>query len=135
MKILQSIVNAILAHSQGELPYEACGYLAGNNGVATNFYALTNTDKAADHFTMDPKEQFAAMKEMREHGLDLLAVYHSHPDTPARPSAEDVRLAFDPNVSYVIISLADSERVVKSFRICKGTVSPEDIEIIAKNQP
>ena len=130
MKILESIFNATVKHSQAELPNEACGYLAEKNEIVSKYYALTNTDKAVDHFTMDPKEQFAAIKDMRECGATLCAVYHSHPETPARPSAEDICLAFDPNISYVIISLADSEKtVVKSFRINKGIVDAEEIEI------
>ena len=129
MKILASTISAIIKHSKEELPYEACGYLAQENGVVTKHYALTNTDKAADHFTMDPKEQFAAIKDMRERGITLCAVYHSHPETPARPSEEDIRLAFDPSISYVIVSLADNESCVKSFRINKGIVDSEEIEI------
>ncbi len=133
MKILKSTINAIIQHSKEELPYEACGYLAQENGLVAKHYALTNTDKAADHFSMDPKEQFAVTKEIRECGATLCAVYHSHPETPARPSVEDIRLAFDPNVSYVIISLADSKNSdVKSFRIYKGIVEAEDIEIVTE---
>jgi len=121
----------IVAHARGELPFEACGYLAEKDGVARTFLAMANTDKAADHFSMDPAEQFAAIKAMRAGGETLRAVYHSHPETPARPSAEDIRLAFDPQVSYVIISLADPENVeVKSYRIVNGEVFPEGITTI-----
>ena len=130
MKILESVVSAMVKHSQAELPYESCGYLAQEHGIVNTHYELTNTDKAADHFSMDPKEQFAAIKEIRGCGATLCAVYHSHPETPARPSEEDIRLAFDPDVSYVIISLADGQSSVKSFRINNGIVVAEDIEIV-----
>ena len=90
-----------------------------------------NIDKAADHFSLDPAEQFAAIKAMRGQGQHLRAVYHSHPETPARPSLEDIRLAYDPEISYVIISLADPERFeVKSFRISQGQVSSEEIQLV-----
>lgn len=127
----QKILDGMVAHAQKELPFEACGYLAEKNGVVCTFIALTNTDKAADHFSMDPAEQFAAVKQMRANEEKLRAVYHSHPATPARPSAEDIRLAFDTQISYVIISLADPEKVeVKAYKIDKGEVFPEAITFI-----
>ena len=127
----KDILAGIIAHAREELPFEACGYLAEKDGVVRTFLAMTNTDKAADHFSMDPVEQFAAVKTMRAGGEKLRGVYHSHPETPARPSAEDIRLAFDPQVSYVIISLADLENIeVKSYTIVNGEVTPEEIRIV-----
>ncbi len=131
MKISNTVIKAITAHAQREMPHEACGYLVGDETMVHYHYEMTNLDKAADHFSMDPNEQFAAVKDMREQGTTLLAVYHSHPETPSRPSEEDIRLAYDPNISHVIISLADPENItIKSFKICKGNVSLEEIEIV-----
>ena len=79
---------------------------------------------------MDPKEQFAAIKDMRGLGLKLRGVYHSHPATSARPSAEDIRLAHDPDIMYVIVSLADKNPAVSAFSIHKGEVTPEHIEVL-----
>lgn len=129
MKITTSVLKSITEHGRRELPLEACGYLAQKNGIVTKHYEMRNQDHRGDHFTMDPREQFAAVKDMRESGLKLAAVYHSHPETPARPSEEDIRLAYDPEISYVIISLADQGKtVVKSFKIRKGKVSHEVLE-------
>jgi proteasome lid subunit RPN8/RPN11 len=130
LRIKQSVLQAITAHANRELPNEACGYLATENDIVTSYYELTNIDKAVDHFSMDPQEQFRAVKEMRRRGQVLKAVYHSHPETPPRPSGEDIRLAYDPELSFVIISLAPVEAPVKSFLIVKGQVSEELIEII-----
>jgi proteasome lid subunit RPN8/RPN11 len=61
----------------------------------------------------------------------MLAIYHSHPESPARPSEEDIRLALTPGVSYLIVSLEDAQQpVVKSFKIDQGTVQSEEIAII-----
>jgi len=128
--VTRQVVEAIIGHSHRELPHESCGYLAGEHGILVRHYELTNLDKAADHFSMDPREQFAAIKDMRNRELTSGAVYHSHPDTPARPSEEDIRLAYDPEISYFIISLAGPEPDVKSFRIRNGEVFPEQIEIV-----
>ncbi len=130
MVINQSVLSAITIHATKELPHEACGYLAERNGIIEQHYEMTNIDKAADHFSMNPSEQFAAIKEMRKQGQKLAAVYHSHPETPARPSEEDIRLAYDPGISHVIISLAVPESIsVKAYKITSGQVFPENIEI------
>ena len=108
MNINQDVIQSIIDHAKKEAPYEACGCLAEKEGVITCHYGLTNLDKAAEHFSMDPQEQFTAIRDMRSKGLKLAGIYHSHPETPARPSEEDIRLAYDPEVSYVIVSLAES---------------------------
>jgi proteasome lid subunit RPN8/RPN11 len=64
---------------------------------------------------------------MRAKGFVLLGNFHSHPETPARPSAEDIRLAFDPALSYIIISLKDEEPVLKSFIISGGAAAEESV--------
>ena len=80
---------------------------------------------------MEPKEQFAVVKDLRAKGLTLLANYHSHPESPARPSEEDIRLALTPEISYLIISLADPQSPsVKSYQIDQGRVALEEIELI-----
>jgi proteasome lid subunit RPN8/RPN11 len=66
---------------------------------------------------------------MRKNGWTLLGNFHSHPATPARPSAEDIRLAFDPSLSYVIISLEAEEPVIKSFTIQKGRAAEETLAV------
>ncbi len=130
IKITRKVLQAIITHSQRELPHESCGYLAGKHDILLRHYEMTNLDKAADHFSMDPKEQFAAIKDMRNRGLKLMAVYHSHPETPARPSEEDILLAYDPHVSYIIVSMAGTEPDVRSFHIQKGEVIAEKIECV-----
>ena len=120
----------MVAHAVAELPNEACGYLAGKDGIITRVFLLTNTDHSPEHFSFDPAEQFVALKSSREEGIRILANFHSHPKTPARPSDEDVRLAFDPEISYVIISLAKDEAVINSYRIADSGVEKEKIDII-----
>ena len=128
--IKKDVLEKIIAHAKKDLPNEACGYLAGSDGVVTCSYQLTNVDHSPEHFSFDPSEQFKTLKDARNKGLQILANYHSHPSTPARPSIEDIRLAYDPDISYVIISLANNEPSIKSFIIRDGKVEPEDIKII-----
>jgi proteasome lid subunit RPN8/RPN11 len=119
----------IAAHARSGLPNEACGLLAGEilgeDRFVRGVYCLENTDRNPEHFSMAPEDQFRVISEIRKKGWVLLGNFHSHPSTPARPSAEDIRLAFDPALSYVIISLKDPEPVLKSFRIWGGLADEE----------
>lgn len=122
----------ILNHSIKACPNEACGLLCGRieNGVkyVEKVYLLTNIDNSPEHFSMDPKEQFAAVKDMRSDGHVMLGNFHSHPASPSRPSEEDKRLAFDQEASYLIMSLMDEQNIVlKSFNILKNEDEEEKL--------
>ena len=129
LTIPQAIIDAIIAHAQRDFPLEACGILGGTAGVVSEHYPMANTDRSNEHFTMAPKEQFAVIKDLRTKGKEMLVIYHSHPETPARPSVEDIRLALTPNVSSLIVSLAGGTPEVKSYRIDNWAVTLEPITI------
>ncbi len=107
LTIDQSIADAMIAAARRVTPLEACGLLGGKDGQATAFYELANADASREHYTMLPQEQFDAIKDMRSKGARMLAIWHSHPETPARMSEEDLRLAYTPDVVYLIVSLAN----------------------------
>jgi proteasome lid subunit RPN8/RPN11 len=130
MKLAPEVRDQIVAHARQDAPNEACGYLSAKHGVVSRAFRLTNADASPEHYTLVPAEQFAAVREMRKSGHELRAVYHSHPASPARMSQEDLRLAFDCGLSYVIISLAGEEPVVKSFTIHDGMAFEEEFEIV-----
>jgi proteasome lid subunit RPN8/RPN11 len=114
------IVADMIRHAGEQAPVEACGLLVGVGVEVTDSYRLTNVDASSEHFSLDPKEQFAVIKDIRPKGWDVLAVYHSHPETPARMSQEDLRLALAPEMRYVIVSLAGEEPQVKCFTVWEG---------------
>ncbi len=121
MTIAQSVFGEMLDKARETAPLEACGLLAGNGERATKCYVLTNADASSEHYSMKPEEQFAAVKDMRAAGLKMLAIWHSHPASPARMSAEDMRLAYTPDIVYVIASLADGgEPRVRAFTVQNG---------------
>ncbi len=130
MKITRETVDEIIAHGWAEAPLEACGYLAAKDGIICRSIAMRNVDASPVHSAMDPAEQFAAVRNCRTEGFSIRAVYHSHPETDAYPSAEDIRLAYDPGLSYVIVSLAGNHPTVHSFTITGESVSQEHLEII-----
>ena len=125
--------ETILAHARKEAPVEACGLIAGriegNDKFIEKVYILTNTDHAEEHFTLDPKEQLAAVKDMRANGLVPLGNWHSHPVSPSRPSDEDKRLAYDSKASYLILSLMEETPVLNSFHVENNEASKEELII------
>lgn len=130
----KSDYDKIVEHAKKNLPEEACGLLGGTkNGdekTIEKVYLLTNIDHTNEHFSMDPKEQLAAVKDMRANGLELLGNWHSHPESPSRPSEEDKRLAYDPTVNYLILSLMEEEPVLRAFAIDKDrNVTVEEITV------
>jgi proteasome lid subunit RPN8/RPN11 len=130
LRITEAVRNGIIAQARQEAPLEACGYLAEQDGIVIRHYPLTNADASEEHYSLKPEEQFAAVRQMRATGLKLRAVYHSHPASPARPSEEDIKLAHDQEISYVIVSLLEGKETVRSFSIKESLVTTEDIEIV-----
>ena len=129
LSIEESVYDEIVLHAKALKPVESCGYLAGKEGHIQQLYKMTNLDNEPDHFTFDPKEQFAVLKASRAAGTQLLAVYHSHPVSPARPSIEDLRLLKDPSMIYVIVSLEKDQADLKAFRIVEMVVTELNVTI------
>lgn len=134
IKLTKSDFKKILAHAVKELPDEACGLIAGTvegcDKEIKRVYLLTNIDHSNEHFSLDPKEQLEAIKDMRKNGFVPLGNWHSHPESPSRPSEEDKRLAFDSKASYMILSLMDRENpVLNSFKITGDTAEKEELVI------
>jgi [CysO sulfur-carrier protein]-S-L-cysteine hydrolase len=127
IRVPQHIINAIFEQAYNELPNETCGLLAGTSNEVVKHFPMTNIDHSPEHFSFDPAEQFKVLREARAEGLQIIANYHSHPETPARPSEEDILLAYDPNILYFIASLATEIPVLKAFRIQNGKVTEEII--------
>ena len=131
--IRQSDLDRITEHAMAQRPDEACGLIAGieaedGSREIKKIYLLTNTDHTNEHFSIDPREQLAAVKDMRAQGLKPLGNWHSHPETPSRPSEEDKRLANDSKASYLILSLAEEGHpVLNSFHV-EGPVEARTAE-------
>ena len=130
IRMRDHLYDEIVNYAKEHLPEEACGLVAGKKEGKDKFiekvYCLTNIDHSNEHFSLDPKEQLAAVKDMRANGLVPLGNWHSHPESPSRPSEEDKRLAYDSTASYMILSLMDNENpVLNSFHI-KGTESEKE---------
>ncbi|URA09232.1 Mov34/MPN/PAD-1 family protein [Thermospira aquatica] len=126
----KDVYNKIIQHARRDLPLEACGYMAGKENTITEVFEMTNIDKSSEHFSFDPKEQFDVHKKVRNMGLKIIGVYHSHPSTPARMSEEDRKLAYDKSLLYAIVSLSTRKPIFKIFRLEEETPKEEKYKLI-----
>lgn len=132
IQLPRTIVNQILSHAQHSPEDEVCGLIASRGGIPCHSYPVDNVSSEPDRlFRMDPKQQIDAMREMRESGEELFAIYHSHPHAPAAPSVADLEQAAYPEALYLIVSL-DTKGVLEmqGFRLKDGDVVPEALEVI-----
>jgi proteasome lid subunit RPN8/RPN11 len=120
----KSVQDDIIAHAKDTLPNECCGYITGKGNAGMTVYPMTNVDASPVHFSFDPQDQFRVIKAARAKGEVPLVVYHSHPESPARLSNEDLRLLTDPEMVYVIVSLHNNAVDIKAYRINNRNVIP-----------
>ncbi|MBR0036111.1 MAG: M67 family metallopeptidase [Bacteroidales bacterium] len=127
MKIDEKVIDELIAQASQDAPNESCGYLLGTGETVTENYPMENIDHSPEHFSFNPREQFAALRYARQQGLQILANWHSHPASPSRPSEEDLRLANDPTIRYAILSLLNGEPRLNSFKILDGKVVDKEV--------
>ncbi len=121
-----ALIHALWAHAERDAPRECVGVLGGvldgETARAEALYPLANiSGRPTTEYLADPVHLLRALKVMAADRQHLVALYHSHPLGPARPSATDARLAQYP-VPYVIADL--STRTLAAFRLPGGTVVP-----------
>ncbi len=124
------LVNQILQQAQQAEDSEVCGLVSARDGQPLHCYPVANAaEKIAHRFRMHPQQQIEAMRQIRERGEELFAIYHSHPHTPAQPSATDLREAAYPDALYIIVSLATEGTLeMRGFRLQNGSI--EDVDFV-----
>lgn len=106
VRLPRSIVNQLLHLAQKSPEEEICGLISRDRCGFKKCYPVVNAaDDKKRCFALDPKGQIEAMRIMREHGEELAAIYHSHPDSSPLPSLADIEQHEYPGVLYLIISL------------------------------
>ncbi len=104
--IPRKLTQKLLHLAQISPEQEVCGLIGGQGNFARSCYPVNNiSEQPAIRFEMDPEQQIAAMKTMRDKDEQLLAIYHSHPSAAAEPSQRDIQLASYPDAVYLLISL------------------------------
>lgn len=98
--------------------------MGGIDGRVERLYPVHNYLASPVAYEMEPLQQLEAMMDIEDRGLELLAIYHSHPHGPERPSPMDVAQAYYPDAATIIVSLRDLRQpVARAFTIVDGIVS------------
>jgi proteasome lid subunit RPN8/RPN11 len=123
------MARAIVAHAQREAPRECCGVIAGRDGLPVRLYETRNVAEGNRLYEIDPAQLIELeFQELPRSETEIVAIYHSHPTSPAYPSATDVDLAFWPSAIYLICSLADTNQpTINGFRIRDGGIDEVDL--------
>lgn len=107
----REILEDIRRHAAETYPEECCGLLIGrlsdgqNEAVGARPVQNRNENRRVDRYVIDPDDYRKIDREARREGLDIVGIYHSHPDHPAEPSSTDLEQATFPGFTYVIVSV------------------------------
>ena len=134
LRLRNEVYVQVLAHCITGLPDEACGLLAGApaTGEVSVCYPTRNAAASARIYTVDPKDHLRADRDAGSRGLEVIGVFHSHTHTDAYPSPTDVAQAPDPSWHYVLVSLRDSEPVLRSYTIVDGRIEEESVVVLTQ---
>jgi [CysO sulfur-carrier protein]-S-L-cysteine hydrolase len=133
LTIPRPVFDAVLAHARAELPNECCGLLAGSGDRVTAHLPLVNELRSPTAFRSEPRSMLAAMTAMRTAGVDLVAVYHSHPVSAPVPSKRDVADNVYDDVLHVIVGLAGPAPEIGVWQITKAGC--EEVEWVISDEP
>ena len=107
MKLSQQLLHQTHLHLEASYPNEGCGVMLGRDGTVTEVISADNqrNDSARNRYLIDPLVYLKIEREADKRGLQVLGIYHSHPDVAARPSQFDLDHAW-PTFAYVIVAVA-----------------------------
>jgi proteasome lid subunit RPN8/RPN11 len=130
LRLTRAQLDSIVRHARSHKPLEACGILAGDpDGTVRQVFLMENAEHSPTLYMMDSREQFHVFDEIERKEMELVAIFHSHPHSPAVPSARDCELAFYPDALYLIISLVDDSPEWHAYRILDGKVSEVEVTV------
>ena len=112
LKVGSELLEKLRAHVVSGYPLEVCGFLLGSldpdareTHVRSSRLAINGRVDAAHHrYLIEAEEYRVVERQAADDGMDIVGVYHSHPDAPAEPSAFDLAHAW-PNQIYLIVSV------------------------------
>lgn len=131
----RAVYTEMVSQAVAEAPLECCGFLAGpafaeGQGTVAARYPLVNAAASRTEYDADPKSLFAATKDIRNRGWEVLAVYHSHPTSPPVPSRTDLARAYWAGVVHFIISLQSSQPEVRGWCLSQEDYHEAEWEIL-----
>jgi proteasome lid subunit RPN8/RPN11 len=129
--VRNAVREAVIAHAREEAPLECCGLLLGTPGVVEEAVRARNLRQSTTAFLVDPADHFAAIRRVRKEGRTIVGAYHSHPRSPAIPSAADLREAQFADFLYVIVSLeAPGAPDIRGYRLTRDAFVPARLVVM-----
>lgn len=126
------MLEALIDHARQDPKRECCGFLAGRAGTITRVYPAENVAiKPVTNYEVATKEIVHLTRAMRAAGLEMLGIYHSHPNGKGEPSETDIATVSYPDVAYFIISpVLEVETPVRAFSIRDGQVAESEMIVV-----
>jgi proteasome lid subunit RPN8/RPN11 len=121
--------QAMRRHVSRHFPLEACGLLAGKNERVEMALGIPNADRSRVRFRMEAGAQWRAFQRMEAAGLELVGIYHSHPNGPELPSETDIAESMYP-VAQIILYRVKGRWQARAFRIEGGKVNEITLEYL-----
>ncbi|HEY9051502.1 MAG TPA: M67 family metallopeptidase [Gammaproteobacteria bacterium] len=120
------IVSQLVTEAKANTEVEICGLISKKDNETFRVYPIDNIASEKHHrFEMEPAQQIAAMKTMRDNNETLFAIYHTHPHGTAEPSVTDIEQASYPDTLNLIIALdTDNAPEMRGFYLRNGQVEP-----------
>ena len=124
-RLSPEMARAMIAHAARASPREACGLIVYDRiGRPVELHPTANAHPDLDRFEVDPAEHFAILRGAEDRGRRIGAVYHSHPQGPARPSATDLAAGIDPEWISFVIGLNRTRRwIIRAYKMRDGRAS------------
>jgi len=120
LRIAECGLRTIIEHAREAAPAECCGLLLGRGDEIVEAVRTRNIAAQPTRFLIDPKDHIDGRREARRRGLEVVGFYHSHPHSPAEPSATDRAEAAYADHVYLIVSLASDPPAVSAFTLEGG---------------
>jgi len=131
LELSQDQIRFMRAHVEAENPFEACGLIAGTGIQAIQVVPISNVLRSPVRFRMDPQEQIEAFTAFEAQSLELLAIYHSHPSGPAKPSPTDLAEAYYPEALTLIWNSLSGDWTYRAYRLVDGSF--QEVKLVVKD--
>lgn len=131
----EKVLDDIRRHAEETYPEECCGFLLGSMGADGNEIHLArravnqNENRREDRYVISPDEYRNAERAARKVDVDVVGIYHSHPDHPARPSSTDLEAATFPGYTYAIVSVLNG----RAADLTAWTLAPDRSRFISED--
>lgn len=126
LTLTRELADALVNRARSQPGLEVCGLIGGD---LSHFPITNRAPRPQRTFDMDIRQQISALRELRERGRRLLAVYHSHPSGEASPSARDLDLAGYPDAFMLIIAPRAGEAVMRAWSLDGARIRETAIRI------